>query len=305
MSGIQTNRSALELPTEVSSEIIQKSQEASAVMQLARKITLPGRGVTIPMITGDPEAAWVSETGAKPVSNPTVDKKIMQAYKLAVIEPFSEEFARDMRTLYDALIARLPGVLAKKFDQTVMGAVQKPGDNFDQFSAATIQNIGTSTYDGLVAADTDISEHDGVLNGFAISPAARGILLSAKDTTGRPLFVNNVAEGAIPMILGVPTYMSRGVYKNGDAEHLDIVGIAGDWTKAMYGTVEGVRIDISKEATLTMANGSSVSLFQQNMFAIRAEIEVGFRADMTCFNLLGRTHSGGSTGQTGQTGVGG
>ena len=41
MSGVETNRSNIALPTDISAEIIQKTQEASAVMQLARSITLP------------------------------------------------------------------------------------------------------------------------------------------------------------------------------------------------------------------------------------------------------------------------
>ena len=56
-SGIATNRSNITLPAEVSQEILQKTQGASAVMQLARQIALPGRGVQIPVITSDPSAA--------------------------------------------------------------------------------------------------------------------------------------------------------------------------------------------------------------------------------------------------------
>ena len=99
MSGIPTNRTNIALPTDVAQEVMQKTQNASAVMQLARRINLPGRGVTIPVITGDPEAAWVAETGAKPVSNPSLTQKVMQAYKLAVIVPFSDEFRRDAAAL--------------------------------------------------------------------------------------------------------------------------------------------------------------------------------------------------------------
>ena len=69
MAGIPTNRTNISLPTEVSQEILQKTQEQSAVMRLARQIALPGRGLTIPVITGDPEAAWVDETNRKTVSN--------------------------------------------------------------------------------------------------------------------------------------------------------------------------------------------------------------------------------------------
>ena len=293
------NRSAVTLPTEVSREILQKTQEDSAVMRLARRVTLPGRGLTFPMITGDPEAAWVAETGVKPVSNSTVSQKVMQAYKLAVIETFSAEFTRDLRALYDALIQRLPRALAKKFDQTVMGAVEKPGENFDSFALCTAQPLlpsGTATtYDGLVAADMDIAVHGGILDGFALSPQARGILLGAKDTTGRPIFVNSVAEGAIPLILGVRTYASKGVYKAGSAAvgttpgTPAVVGVAGDWSQAMFGTVEGVKIKVTDTATVVSGSGTSattINLWQQNMVAILAEIEVGFRADTSCFDLL-------------------
>ena len=158
-SGIPTNRTNIDLPNDVSSEILQKTIGSSVVMRLARQIALPGRGTQIPVITGDPAASWVSETGAKPVSNPSLSKKIMQAHKLAVIVPFSNEFRRDASALYDALIARLPGALAKEFDKTVFfGPASGSLANFDNFSAVTAQSLSSSVYGGLVAADGDISE---------------------------------------------------------------------------------------------------------------------------------------------------
>ena len=283
-TGIPTNRTNIELPPEVSSEIIQKTQESSVVMQMARKINLPGRGLEIPVITSDPTAEWVSETDPKPVSNPGLDKKVMTAYKLAVIVPFSNEFRRDVTALYNALVGRLPNSLGNQFDATCFGKVSAPGSNFDTFADCNTQDIGgENTYAGLVAADADIAAHDGILNGYVISPKAKSVLLSAVDGNKRPLFINSVAEGAIPMILGARTLVSKAAYASGD--ETDVVGIAGDWTQAVYGTVEGVKIDISDQATLTSGK-DTINLFQQNMFAVRAEIELGFRADTNCFNLL-------------------
>jgi HK97 family phage major capsid protein len=272
------NRSAINLPPEVSGEILQKTQEQSAVMQLARAIILPGQGVSIPVITGDPTAGWVEESAKKPVSNPTVSKKTMTPYKLAVIETFSMEFTRDAATLYDALIGRLPLSLAKVFDSTVFGGTTKPGDNFDQLSACTAQSIKTDAYKGLVAADADIADHDGITNGYVLSPKGRAVLLSAVDGQGRPLFINSVAEGAIPQILSAPTYSSKGAYVAGTPNTL---GFAGDWTQAIYGVVNGMQISISDQATV-----NDINLWQQNMVAIRAEMEIGFRADTTVFNKL-------------------
>lgn len=306
MSGISTNRTNITLPTEVSADILQKTQEQSAIMQLARQVSLPGRGLTIPMITGDPEAAWVDETDAKPVSNPSLSTKVMQAYKLAVIVPFSDEFARDWASLYSALVARLPLALAKKFDSTVFNGTA-PGSNFDTFASVTAQSIdvtqsGGGIYAALVAADADIAAHDGILNGFALSPQAKSEMLSALDADKRPIFINNVSEGAIPRLLGQPVYYSKGIYGAGNAASgtsgssgyvaakPDMLGVAGDWTQAMYGVVQGVKIDTSNQATLTISE-TAVNLWERNMFAVRAEIEIGFRADTSCFNKLVRTHS--------------
>lgn len=282
MAGIPTNRTNIALPVDVSQEILAKTQEASAVMTLARQIALPGRGTTIPVITSDPVAAWVDETNEKTVSNPGLQTKVMQAYKLAVIVPFSNEFRRDAAGLYDELVRRLPGALAQEVDSTVFGNGNAPGNNFDTFASVTAQSLATNAYAGLVAADGDIATHGGELNGIALSPQGKGVLLAAVDDNKRPLFINSVAEGAIPMVLGARTVVSKGAYVAGTP---NTVGVAGDWTQAVYGTVEGVVIDFSSDATLTSGN-STINLFQRNMFAVRAEIEVGFRADTTVFNKL-------------------
>ena len=297
-SGIATNRTNIELPAEVASQIMQKVQEDSAVMTLAQQIALPGRGLVIPVITSDPEAEWVSETGVKPVKNPGLNKKMMQGYKLAVIVPFSMEFRRDASALYNALVARLPRALAAKFDATVFHG-NAPGSNFDVLSSCTAQSLTADPYAGLVAADMDIAAHDGILNGFALSPVGRGVLLAATDQNKRPLFINNVSEGAVPVILGQRVVQCKAAYAEGDSE--DVIGVAGDWTQAMYGIVEGVKIDISEQATLVtgVTGANPINLWQQNMFAVRAEIEVGFVADTNCFNLL----TAAPTGATGSTGA--
>ena len=285
-TGIPTNRTNIDLPPEVSQEIIQKTQEGSAVMRLARNITLPGRGVEIPVIVSDPEAAWTDETDNKPVSNPGLETKTMRGYKLAVIVPFSNQFRRDAAALYDAIVERIPGALGQKFDATVFGAVAAPGSDFDTFASCNAHSIASDVYQGLVDADTDISMNGGITNGYVISPQGKGLLLGAVDGDHRPLFINNVSEGAIPMILGARAEISKGAYVAGSP---NTVGIAGDWTKAVCGIVEEIEIAFSSDASLTLANGSTINLFQRNMFAVRAEIEIGFRADLTVFNKITST----------------
>lgn len=299
MADINRTTNSMALPSDISAEIIQKTQEESAIMRLARQIVLPGRGVTIPVITGDPSAEWVAETAKKPVFNGEPGTKLMQAFKIAVIETFSKEFVRDAAALYDALVQRLPAALAGVFDSTIIGATPAPSvSNFDTFASCTAQSIlnaNNGTYLGLVAADSDIAAHGGVMNGLALGAQARGLLLSATDSTGRPLFMASANNGVVDKVLGVPTFFNKNLYKAGaaavgtDSGTPAVVGIAGDWSKAMYGTVAGVEIDVTDTATLTAGTASepvTINLWQQNMVAVRAEIELGFRADTDCFNLL-------------------
>ena len=280
MSGTATNRTNIGLPAELSAEILQKTQEASAVMQLARQIHLPGAGAEIPVITSDPAAEWVSETGKKPVANPGLSKKIMSAYKLAVIVPFSNEFRRDANALYNALVNRLPNALAAQFDATVIGGTA-PGSNFDVLTACQTQEVG---FAGFAAAMGDIADNGGNMDGIILSPQAKAATLTTVDLSGRPLFIADASQGNLGTIFGAKTLAEKAAHVAGVCD-----GVAGDWTQAVWGTVEGVKIDFSDQATLTAGTIDSpvtINLFQQNMFAVRAEIEVGFRADTNCFNLL-------------------
>ncbi len=290
MSAIDISRqtSNVALPQEISEEIWAKAIEESAFMQLARQIRIPGPGITVQTITGEPSADWVEETNLKPVSHHTFGKKAIKPYKLAVIEPFSNEFRRDAATLYAECVNRLPGALGKKFDATIMGTTA-PGTGFDVLGSCSKQSIlktnNATVYDQFLAADAAIGAADGIMNGIALAPQGRSIVLGAVDTTGRPLFTPGVQSGTVGDILGAPVYLKKGVYVAGAAGSPGtpaIVGIAGDWDNAVWGSVEGIQMAISDQATLTVGSGQTaytINLWQQNMFAVRFEIEVAFAVE--------------------------
>lgn len=281
MAGIDINRTTqgVMLPPAVSSEIWQDAQESSIVMQLARQINLPASGMSIPIITGDPEADWVAETDEKPVDRGTLDNRTLTPYKLAVIEPFSMEFRRDLPALYGALRGRLANAIARKFDEAVLFG-PSPGTGFDNLSDAPVVdlvNAGDETmYDGLVEAITAVGDAGGDLSAWVFNGGGEGLALSAKDGMGRPLFINNLqSEGR-----SIGTFLGRSAYKSKHVRRDDgTIGFAGDWSTAMYGVVANISITESDQATLTETVGGetrSLNLWQRNMFAIRAEAELGF-----------------------------
>ena len=280
-SGVPTNRTNVDLPADVSEVILSKVQESSKVMSLARQMPLPGRGAAINVLLSDPEAAWADETDKKKVSNPSVSTKILRGYTLAVIVPFSNQFRRDEAALYDAIVEKLPDALGRKFDETVFFGTA-PGSDFDTLANVTAQSLASDVYQGLVAADTDIALHGGISNGYIFSAQGKGLLLGAIDTTKRPIF-NAVTEKGIPVVLGQRTEITKAAFKSGSPS---IVGFTGDWTQAVWGMVDGVKINFSEDASLTLADKSVINLFERNMFAVRAEIEVGFRALTDAFNAL-------------------
>ncbi len=273
------NNTSITLPTSVSDEIWAKTLEASTVMQLAQRIELPGNGLTIPVITGEPTAAWVNETDNKPVSKHTLETKEMKSYTLAIIEPFSNQFRDNKAALFDELVGRLPYAIGKKFDETVMFG-DAPGTGFDTLKGVTNHvDASTKTYDAFVDAIGKVADADGDLNAWVLSPQAKTLLLKTKDTTNRPLFINNAqTDGSVGHVLSVPAYFTKAAHKaavTSGNKAAEVIGFGGDWGAARYGVVKDINISISDQATLT--DGSkTLNLWQRNMFAVRCEFEVGF-----------------------------
>lgn len=274
MVDINRGTSGINLPAAVSQEIWAETQRQSVVQQLARGIQLPGAGLTIPIITGDPVAEWVSETGEKPVSKSTFGSKNIKGYTLAVIEPFSNQFRRDLPALYTACVSRLPLALAKTFDRTCLGFSASPGSGFDTLAAAPAVDLDADVYDGFLGALSSVVDEDADVTAWALSGQGEVAALAAKDKQDRPLFIDSVTrEGSVGQVLGRPVYKTPHAFNGANGT----VGFGGDWGSAVWGYVEAISISISDQASLTVAGEEEqINLWQRNMFAVRAEFEVGF-----------------------------
>ncbi len=275
MVDISRGTTGVSLPKELSSEIWGATVENSVVMSVTRQIALPGSGVTVHSITGEPAAGWTGETDEKPVSRHTLANKSITPYKLAVIEPFSMEFRRDLPGLYAELARRLPFALAKKFDETVFsdGTGYTALADFDFLGdTATTQTVdSTSTTDDLVAAYQAVTDAGGDISAWVGSPTLVGLLISARSQEQSFNLTSGLQVGSV---FGATVLKTRAALPTGTPNTL---GYAGDFQNdAVFGTVEGVQVSISDQATLT-DGASTINLWQQNMFAVRAEIEIGFR----------------------------
>ncbi len=293
---------------EISQEIISKAIDESAIMQLGTRIPMTGAGKKFQTITGDPEPEWVGETDEKATGVFQFGSKTVEPYKMALIVPFSMEFRRDKSALYDECVNRLPKLFGKKVDATAMGTVA-PGENFDVLGTcdkvSLIPAEGKTLYDQFVEVDAAIADADAVMNGIALAPKGRSIVLSAVDADKHPLFSAGVQSGTVNPILGAPVSVRKGIYVPGTAgSTADIVGLAGDFENLRYGVVQAITGSITDQATInvgTEANPVLLNLWQRNMFAVRFEMEIALMVkDPNAFKLLtGNTPSATTTTTTG------
>ena len=289
------------LPAELSSEIWQQIQDRSVVMNLARKVTLPGAGMTYQEILTDSVPQFVGETARKPISNPTFSKKTLKPHKIAVVQTYSDEFRRDLPALFNALLGRLPGTLARTFDMAALHGIGAPLADFDTLENATTVSLQNTTpgsvdaYAGFLSALGTVP----TLDAWALSAQGEILALSNRDTAGAPILnPDPLTVGSVGRVLGRPVFQSENAYLAGAAPTTSggtdgvaaTVGFAGDWTQARWGQVEAVSIDISDNPVYA-ADGTLVTAgWQDNMIAVRAEIHVGFIADDSQFvRLTGAT----------------
>lgn len=284
---------------ELAGPIFDEAAKGSAAMSLIRKVPLGASGQAFPIVTSKPTANWTAEGAQKHTTEAGLSLVKMEPKKLTAIAVASQEVIRANPGGYsETLAGLLADAFARAFDLAVFH--NKGGDGtgtspFETTPAATTKSVtlgaaaGTNTYDDLVKAmslnlqGTPKKQ----VTGFAFDTGFEIDLLNAKDTAGRPLFAEAAYTGAVPAlrsgsVLGRTTYMHENV-------GLDkTVGFAGDWSKCAWGTVGGITMDISTEATVTIG-GQLVSLYENNLVAVRAEAEYGFAvADKDAFVKIAR-----------------
>lgn len=278
--------SSIALPARVSEKIIANALEESAVLRLVdNKIRIKHAGEAIPVIAGDPTAYVVGEGQVKTNSDSSLATVTMKPKTFAVIEAFSNQFRDDNEALYQELVARLPRVIAQKFDDEVFhGTTSANFHTLGAVSTVSLSAANTTTWDQIIACRSAVEGANGELTAWAMANQGITALLGAVDGNSRPLFVQDTAIGGIGAIAGSPVVKAKAAYKAGVSSNPDIIGYAGDWSNAVVGIARDVNIAISDEATLTVTGGT-LNLFESNMFAVRCEFTLGFITGFATSNV--------------------
>lgn len=284
------------LPAHLAQPIFERAARQSVVQRLVRQIPLGITGESIPFVNGRPAVAWVDEAAAKPASSGSLALKSMVPKKMAAILVVSAEVVRANPGNYISIMREsLAESFAVAFDRAALHDEgpdgTAAGGPFATYvdQATKTEEIGTTNQAGggvyqdlnlalgKIVASKDASGRARRLTGWALDPVLEPVMRGAVDSTGRPIWVDlpvDAESGALNggTLLGRNGFMGEGV---ATIEQTAVVGYGGDWSQAAWGVVGGISFDVSTEAAVTI-NGSLVSLWQNNLLAIRAEAEYGF-----------------------------
>jgi len=270
-----------------SAGIFDKAAQQSVVQRLARQIPLGINGQSIPVVTGNLTAGWVAEGAQKPASSGSMSLKTMDPKKLAVIAVVSAEVVRANPGNYmDFIRNDVARAFAVAFDAAALHGTSTPFSTYVDQTSNSVEFTGTTPAFTSVWADLNSALNTLVTagkdaNGWALDSRFEPVLNGVVDSAGRPLFIESpLTETAGPIrsgrLMGRNAFVGPGVY----AATGKIYGYLGDWTQAAWGTVGGISYDISTQATVTV-NGALVSLWENNLVAVRAEAEYGFLVNDT------------------------
>jgi HK97 family phage major capsid protein len=233
-------------------------------------------GVRIPHWTGEVTARWVAETEQKPVTKGDMTKQDVVPFKIATIFAASSEVVRANPANYLSVMrTKVAEAIALSFDQAVLHKIDSP---FGTALSDTTkeQALGPNAYDALNGGLTQLLADGKKWTGTLLDSKTEPILNASKDAAERPLFLEATytdinSPFRTGRVIGRPTYISDHVAQD------EVVGFMGDFSQLIWGQIGGLSYDVSDQATLDLSvNGDGsgiVSLWQQNMVAIRVEAE--------------------------------
>jgi HK97 family phage major capsid protein len=271
-----------QIPQEQATLVLKEFMQQAAITKLAKYEPMNKPEKKFTYLAEGPGAYWVGEGEKIQTSKATWLQATLKTKKLGVIIPVSKEFLT--YTVSDFFAQIRPAIseaFAIKFDQSALFGVGSPfGTGVSVFERADaagnkveLNSLG-NLYDELNALLALLEDADKDADGFTTTRKFKKNLRGAKDEHGLPVF-NDPKGGATSDALGLPIGYVDSKSWDYTKAHL----LAADWDYTRYGILQGIEYKISEDATLTTVqdeNGDPINLFERDMFALRATMQVGF-----------------------------
>lgn len=284
----------LELPEEVSQQVIQQLPASSVVMANSRRITMSTKKYRQPVLDVLPDAYWVDgDTGLKQTTKQDWANINLTAEPLAALVVVPDEYMDDSGVpIWAQVRPRLVEAIGRKIDKAALFGVDKPAtwtaDSIYDGAIAAGNAIDGGTGDDMAA---DIAEMgrllavDGFdLNRFAAQPGFRWRLIGLRSTDGIPIYAPPAGEQP-----GTLFGYSMPEAKNGAWDSTKALVIGGDWEYSIVGVRQDITFQIFDSAVITDDDGVVVfNAMQQDSKIMRVVCRVAWTSAAPT-NALGST----------------
>lgn len=289
---------AIELPEEVSREVIKSATASSVVMNLARTVRMSSKTFRQPVLDVLPNAYWVNgDTGLKQTTAVEWESVYLTAEPLAVLVVVPDEFIDDSFVpIWSEVRPLIAQAFGKVIDNAALWNVNRPTSwtaSVYQHAAAAGNFVEIGQNKGLVAGTsgsdlaTDVAAmglqlaNDGFsLDAFASQNGFNWRLLAMRSTDGLPIYTPQVGENRAGLY-GIPFVES----KNGAWDN-EVKLIGGDWSKAILGVRQDMTFTMHTDAIISNDDGEVVfNAMQQDSKIMRVVGRFGFAIANPVTNL--------------------
>ena len=290
------------VPQVVSDEIIGEVVRGSSVLRLSQIEYLESDNKKFSVIKSGLGAFWTDEAARIKTQVAEWDFPEIKVKKIAVIVPLTKEKLNDATIdIFGTLQGYIAEAFYKAIDSACLFGINSPFDDSIVSAAIASGNVvGDNQNNSLdlnisdVMAKVEAAGYD--VNGFAAGLDLKNSLRKLRDLNGNQLYVEGVDRQTL--------YNQPIEFNRNDAwDSTKALAIAGEWKYSIVGIRSEIEYTINDTATLqtvTMADGKPLSLFENDMAALKATMRIGFLpVQPKAFAIL--QPSGGQTYTTGRS----
>lgn len=250
--------------------IMKEVAENSLVMQLGKYQEMDGKQEKVVHVQTDGVSAyWVNETEKIKTDKPELVPVTLKAHKLGIILVASREVLNyTWQKFFDEMKPQIVEAFYTKIDEAGLLGHETPFANSVAKAAKDANKVvgGPITYDNILALVDKLYDADVEPNAFVSKVQNRSALREARD--GNKVSIYDKATNKIDGVTTVDMKSSH--FQKGDI-------LAGDFDHLIYGVPFNINYKISEDgqiSTIKNADGTPINLFEQEMIAIRATMDV-------------------------------
>lgn len=261
------------VPTTVADSIVAKMVYISPLRQIATVITNMPASLQLPSETALPTVYWEAEGSAPSDSGSAFAGNLLTPYKLMGLDAFTSEVLADAATnpsIQDFVEQRFALALTLKENDAFVngdGSGKPYGFRSSAITPGTVDTAtaGVTTYDDVVSLKYGLATAYRKLGVYVTTSAGVEALEKIKDSYGRPIFREGLAEDTPATLLGRPLYVVDEVPAN--ITNRTVANCTEIWfgmfSNYFIGDRGGLRVDMGTNGTDFASDKISLRLIKR------------------------------------------